>query len=47
MLHAFGVGDEAISVQKVWTTSPEVGIQEPAFQVSAEELQPWLNRFVR
>lgn len=35
--------------QEMWTISgpPDAGIHEPAFQVWAEELQPWLNRFVR
>ena len=27
--------------------SPGVGMQGPAFEVWAEELQPWLDRFVR
>ena len=35
--------------QEMWTISgpPNAGIHEPAFKVWAEELQPWLNRFVR
>ena len=34
--------------QEMWTISPNAaGIHEPAFQVWAEELQPWLDRFVR
>lgn len=34
---------------EMWTMSgpPNAGIQEPAFEVWAEVLQPWLNRFVR
>jgi GDSL-like Lipase/Acylhydrolase family len=35
--------------QEMWTMSgpPNAGIQEPAFKVWAEGLQPWLDRFVR
>ena len=34
---------------EMWTMSwpPNAGIQQPAFKVWAEELQPWVNRFVR
>ena len=32
---------------EMWSNSPDVGIHEPAFQVWAEELQPWLDRFAR
>jgi hypothetical protein len=34
---------------EMWTMSgpPNAGIHEPAFKVWAEELQPWLDRFVR
>jgi beta-lactamase regulating signal transducer with metallopeptidase domain len=36
--------------QKMWNLSgpvPNAGIHEPGFKVWAEELQPWLDRFVR
>ena len=35
--------------QAMWTIPgpPNAGIHEPGFKVWAEELQPWLNRFVR
>jgi hypothetical protein len=34
---------------EMWTMSlpPNAGIHEPAFRVWAEELQPWIDRFVR
>ena len=34
---------------EMWTMSgpPNAGIQQPAFKVWAEELQPWVDRFVR
>ena len=35
--------------QEMWTIPgpPNAGIHEPGFKVWAEELQPWINRFVR
>ena len=35
--------------QEMWTIPgpPNAGIHEPGFKVWAEELQPWLDRFVR
>jgi len=36
--------------QKMWNLSgpvPNAGIHEPGFKAWAEELQPWLDRFVR
>ena len=34
---------------EMWTMSwpPNAGIHEPGFKAWAEELQPWLDRFVR
>jgi hypothetical protein len=35
--------------QEMWTIPgpPNAGIHEPGFKAWAEELQPWLDRFVR
>lgn len=33
--------------RETWSTAGSVGRQQPGFEIWAEELQPWLDRFVR